>query len=255
MKAIKFITSILLKNKIKDNFFHTVIVFSLFFAFLLYLSSLIFIGDKNKLFIDTGIAGINLILLLTSIYFASECLPDLKKQKFINWLLSLPVNKSQLFIGIFSYLAVLITIIFLIYTSVYLIFFFILKIKIYKTLIFYLVLLLVKFILLSIIGIVISIKYNSFSTMISLFSIYFIGSSTYNLILYLNEKGHEKMIGIAKIIYFIFPDFNIPNLTARILHFYKIDISLILKSLFYYLIYTIIILIIGCLCIEKKDIL
>jgi len=254
MNQIKFICSIFLKNKINDYLFYTIIIFSFFFAIFLILASMLFIGEKYKVFIDLGVAGINLILLLSIAYFSSECLPEIRKNKFIYWILSLPVKKYEIFIGAFFYIVLISSIIAVIYISIYTFIFLILKIKLSCVMFLYFLLFLEKIWLIGVIGLLISIFYNTYTTILSVFSIYFIGSYTYNFLQYIIKKGYVKLVIYAKILYFIFPDMQLPDLTAKITHNVNPEISLIFYSLFYYFTFIIVVLIIGSFVFNKKEI-
>ena len=253
MKEIKFIFSILIKNKLKDYIFFTIIGFSIIFCFLLLFSNFLFIGEKNKVFIDLGIAGINFILLISSIYFSSECFPEIKKNKFINWLLSLPIKKYHIFMGSFLYISTLLFIIALFYNGLYFLFFVFFKVNFSKKFLVYFSLNFLKFLILSVIGLIITIKYNTYTGMLSLFCIYFIGCYTFNFLQYLIKKGFYKVISIGKVIYYIFPDFQIPDLTANITHLRAIDLSILLQAIIYYFSYLIIFLLIGAVLFEKNE--
>ncbi len=254
MKKILFLVSLQLRNKIKDYFFMVILVSSAIFALLLLISSKIFIGEKYKVFIDSGIFFINFIGLITTLVLSSNFLPDLKKKNFIKWLISLSLDKKHIFCGSFITFSILIFFVIILYFVIFLLFFPVFKIKITLSFFQYFILIILKFLLLGGVCLLISIKYDFFTTLLSGAGIYFIGSSILNFVQYLTVNGKYSMLYGAKMLYFIFPDFSIPHLTAQISHFKNLNEMIFLKSLFYYFSYIAIVLIIGALWIEKKDI-
>ncbi len=248
-----FLISILIKNRVKDYFFSSIVVSSLLFAILLTLSSKIFMGEKSKLFIDFGIAGISFITFFTAIFLSADTLTEIRKSKFYNWLLSLPLSKREIFLSSFIATALILLFVTSVYSFTFFIFSEITKIKLPELFFIYIGLLYLKFLLFLAVGLFFSVKYQFFQVTLIQLLLYFIGSSLLNFLQFIVAKSGEGVLYFVKFLCYLFPDFEIEYLTSKITHSRDVDLNIIFASYSYYITYTLIFLILGMLWIERRD--
>lgn len=241
------------KEAVRNKIYYLLIFFGIIFILSSRLTSLLTIGDTNKIIKDIGLASINFFSVLVAIFTGINLIYKEIEKKTIYNILSKPISRGNFIIGKFLGLSLtlLITLV-----SMGLIFFLYLIIFVgefdARILVYFLLLYLELLIITAI-----SILFSSFSTPIlsSIFTLclYLIGHIIWTFNHLKNKITSTIFKIVATFFYYILPNLHKFNIKNKIVMETEIDPYLILNSILYAIVYIAAILTLAIIIFNKKE--
>lgn len=249
------------KEAIRDKILYNL----LFFALLLISVSLLFatltVGDRSKIIIDLGLASINIIGILISVFLGIGLISKEIEQRTIFTIIAKPVPRYQFLTGKYIGLIVTITV-----NTI------IMGIGLYLALIVneYLwghgvrnvnldiwkaiYLILIEFMVMTAIAILFS-TFSSSSTLSAIFALaaYVVGHLTEDLKLIGDKIANFPIKAVINFIYYLLPNLDNFNIKGRVVYGIDVPISYIMFVTLYGLLYIACLLLLSGIIFQKRD--
>ncbi len=250
---IKAIALNTFKEAIRNKIYYLLLLFAIIFSLASKGLSMLAVGDKDKIILDTAMASVSFFSVLIAIFTGVNLLFKETDKKTIFNILSKSINRTYFVLGKFLGLALTLGLA-LISMSVILIV--MLKIYLGKIVLGVLLYFLALYCELLIIT-AISIVFSSFSTPIlsTVFTIllYLLAHVTWTFNLFKEQIPVGVTRAFAYIIYFILPNFEKFNIGQTIVLGEKISIFYIMGMIFYTFCYIVALLLLAVKIFNKKE--
>jgi len=241
------------KEAIRDRILYLLLFFAVVSLVLSRLLSLLTVGDKIKIIMDTGLSSISIFGVLMAILMGTGLVYKEIDKKTVYTLLSKPINRNQFILGKFLGLIITLFIMLAVMTAI-----FIIIILLHSGTISWKLFVSLGFIFLELCLITsVALLFSCFSTPIlsSIFSLsfYLIGHLSWGMETLIKKinPGISKIL--TQVVYTLLPDLENFNFKTEVVHNLPIPPKVFLFSLFYGITYTFFILMLSMLVFRKRD--
>ena len=249
------------KEAIRDKILYNL----LFFALLLISVSLLFatltVGDRTKIIIDLGLASINIIGILISVFLGIGLISKEIEKRTIFTIIAKPVHRYQFLAGKYIGLVVTVTVNTVIMgIGLYIVLMVNeylwghgirnVNIDIWKAI----YLILIEFMVMTAIAILFS-TFSSSSTLSAIFALaaYVVGHLTEDLKLIGDKIANFPIKAVINFIYYLLPNLDNFNIKGRVVYGIDVPISYIMFVTLYGLLYIACLLLLSGIIFQKRD--
>lgn len=252
MRAIWAISSLTLKEAIRNKILYLLLVFSLLLIIFSWITGALTIGDEIKIMKDIGQSSIHFFGVLITIFIGMGLIFREMEKRTIYLILSKPVSRAQFLLGKFCGLAVTLL---LVMSSMVAIFYLLLLLKgdADPKLLLSFFMIYLEWLLLAGIALVFSaFSTPLLSTMMTLCA-FFAGHLTESLLL-LQKRVHSEVANlILSALYHVLPNLELFNIRNQVVHQLPLSSRMLLETTVYWLFYVATLLLLAILIFRRKD--
>jgi len=252
MRAIWIISTLTLREAIRNKILYLLFFFALFLVFSSWVIGQLTIGDQLKIIKDMGISSIHFFGILIAIFIGIGLIFRELEKRTVYLVLSKPLRRYQFLMGKFLGLAVTLLVVL---CGLVLMFYLLLLLKSETSpkilLVFYPIYL--EWLLVA--GI--ALFFSSFSTpllsgMLTLGA--FICGHLSRSLLLLNSRLHSEISGaLLSGIFYLIPDLELFNIRTQVVHGLGVSLPFVAETTLYWIAYESALLLIAIYIFEKKD--
>lgn len=242
------------RESIRDRIFYSL----LFFAVVLILFSMVLsnltIGDPLKIVKDFGLGSISIVGTLIAIFVGIGMVYKEMEKRTIFVILSKPLARWQFFIGKYFGLSLTILVEVVVMSILLFVLCFLYVHEIPWNLLYAIIPIFFEILLILAVAFLFSTFSTSFLSGMFTLSIFIIGHFTGDLKSLAQTTEDALFQKISNVIYYVLPNLEYLNFKTRVVHHLNITLSEVMLSITYSIFYTIVVLLMGILIFQRRDI-
>lgn len=252
MRAIRTIALLTFKEALRNKILYLLFFFSLFLILFSLAIGKLTVGDEMKIVKDIGLGSIHFFGVMITIFIGMGLLFREMEKRTIFLILSKPVERYQFLLGKFSGLALTLLVILV---TLGLVFEGILLIKHNPTpgLVAALTLTYLEWLLIAGIAILFSTFSTPLLSSMMTFACFLVGHLTESLHLLQARVHSESGNAILSILFYVFPNLELFNIRAQVVHNLDIPLEFFLQTGLYWVLYLSAILFFSISIFQRKD--
>ncbi len=211
------------------------------------------VGEEVRLIRDFGLSVISIIGILITIFISTRMVYDEIQKKTIYTIIPKSLRRWEFVVGKYSGVIMAILIVTLTMSFVFVIYMLILRVPVTTNIFLAILIQFLELLVVSAVAILFSTFTSPIGSGIFTIAIYIIGHFTSDILI-LGELTKSVILkNVSSFMYYVLPNLSYFNVRSEVVHNLSIDLHRALFSIGYGLMYSIILLSLGILLFEKKD--
>lgn len=239
---------------IRDRILYLIGLFALLFVIALRILPQVAATTENKMLIDFGLAGINVLGVIVAVFVSTGLINKEIEKRTILVLIPKPVNRAQFIIGKHLGVSAVLAVLTLAMLTIYLVFLSISQINYpLASILVSTLYLFIQLALLAAVGMLFGVFTSSLLAVLLSFGIYLMGNLSPDLVKLGNLSRNEHIQTLTQGLYLILPDLSRLDLKNEAVYGILPSLPTLLGNGLYGLSYTILLLVIAILIFSRRE--